>query len=154
MWLFALPAFAAELAGRVVGIVDGDTITLVDAGRQQHKIRLAGIDAPEAHQAFGQKSKTNLAALTFNREVAADCTKADKYRRLICKVRVDGIDINLEQVKAGMAWHYARYAREQSIQDREDYKAAEFNAKIKRLGLWADKNPIPPWTWRQGSQPE
>lgn len=147
--LLALPASSAELIGRIVGITDGDTLTLLDAARQQHKIRLAGIDAPESHQPFGQRSKTNLSALAFNKEVIADCTKVDKYKRLICKVAVNGIDINLEQVKAGMAWHYKQYAREQTLRDREDYEVAEFNAKIRRFGLWADKNPEPPWEWRK-----
>jgi endonuclease YncB( thermonuclease family) len=141
-------ASSATPEGHVVGVADGDTITLLDAAKQQHKIRLSGIDAPESHQAFGQKSKANLSALVFNRLVVAQCTKTDKYRREICKVLVGGVDINLEQVKAGMAWWYRHYANEQSRQDQETYEAAEFNAKIRRLGLWADKNPTPPWEWR------
>lgn len=145
-------AGAATIEGRVVGISDGDTITILDAGNRQHKIRLSGIDAPESHQAFGQKSKANLSALVFNRQVIAECTKTDKYRREICKVLVGDIDANLEQVKAGMAWWYRHYANEQPRQDQEAYEAAEFNAKIRRLGLWADKNPTPPWDWRHGNR--
>lgn len=147
--LLSVPASSTELQGRVVGIADGDTLTLLDASRQQHKIRLAAIDAPEAHQPFGQKAKMNLSSLAFNKEVIATCTKADRYGRMICKVAINGVDINLEQVKAGMAWHYTLYAREQSPQDREDYEVAEFNAKIRRFGLWNDKNPVPPWEWRK-----
>ena len=133
----------------VVGISDGDTLTVLDHNRQQHRIRLKGIDAPESHQPFGQRSKTSLAAWVFNKEVIAECGKLDKYRRAICKIIVDGWDVNLEQVKAGMAWWYRDYAKEQSPQDQEDYEIAEFNAKIRRLGLWADKNPVPPWEWRK-----
>lgn len=143
---------AATIEGRVVGISDGDTITILDAGNRQHKIRLSGIDAPESHQAFGQKSKANLSALVFNRQVVAQCTKTDKYRREICKVMVGGTDANLEQLKAGMAWWYRHYASEQPRQDQEAYEAAEFNAMIRRLGLWADKNPAPPWDWRHGNR--
>jgi endonuclease YncB( thermonuclease family) len=150
--LVAGVACAATLEGHVVGISDGDTITLLDAAKQQHKIRLSGIDAPESHQAFGQKSKASLSALVFNRQVVAQCSKIDKYRREICKILVNGVDINLEQVKAGMAWWYRHYANEQSRQDQETYEAAEFNAKIRRLGLWADKNPTPPWDWRHGNR--
>lgn len=147
------PVRAADsLKGRVVGISDGDTITVLDAGNRQYKIRLAGIDAPESHQAFGQKSKANLSALVFNRQVVAQCTKTDKYRREICKVLVDDIDANLEQVRAGMAWWYRHYAKEQSRQDQEAYEAAEFNAKIRRTGLWADKNPMPPWDFRKSGK--
>ncbi len=145
-------ANAAPLEGRVVGISDGDTITLLDAAKQQHKIRLSGIDAPESGQAFGQKSKANLSALVFNRQVIAQCSKTDKYRREVCKILVGGIDANLEQVKACQAWWYRHYASEQPSRDREEYEAAEFNAKIRRLGLWADKNPVPPWDWRQGNR--
>lgn len=147
------PVRAADsLKGRVVGVSDGDTITVLDAGNRQYKIRLAGIDAPESHQAFGQKSKANLSALVFNRQVVAQCTKTDKYRREICKVLVDDIDANLEQVRTGMAWWYRHYAKEQSRQDQEAYEAAEFNAKIRRTGLWADKNPMPPWDFRKSGK--
>jgi endonuclease YncB( thermonuclease family) len=147
--LWASVAQAELLKGIVVGISDGDTITLLDHNRQQHKIRLSGIDAPESRQAFGQKSKAHLSGLIFNREVSAECGKTDKYRREVCNIRVDGVDVNLEQVNAGMAWWYRQYAKEQSSQDREDYEVAENFAKMRRLGLWADKNPEPPWEWRR-----
>jgi endonuclease YncB( thermonuclease family) len=140
-----LTVFAADLQGRIVGVADGDTVTLLDSSNQQHKIRLKGIDAPESHQAFGQKSKSNLSALVFNREVVAECGKQDKYRRDVCVIKVDGKDANEAQVAAGMAWWYRDYAREQTTQQRTEYEAAEFNAKIRRLGLWADTNPVPPW---------
>lgn len=133
----------------MVGIADGDTVTLLDHNRLQHKIRLMGIDAPESHQAFGQKSKSKLSAVVFNRDVIAECGKLDKYQRQVCKIKVNGTDANLEQVKTGMAWWYRQYAGEQSPMDREDYEVAEFNAKARRLGLWADTNPIPPWDWRK-----
>lgn len=144
-----MPAHADQIKGIVVGISDGDTITILDHNKQQHKIRLKGIDAPESHQPFGQKSKSNLSAMAFNRDVIAECGKQDKYKRRICKIIVNGQDINLEQVKAGMAWWYRHYAKEQSSQDREDYEVAEFNAKVRRLGLWSDTNPVPPWEWRR-----
>ena len=133
----------------MVGITDGDTVTVLDRDKQRHKIRLSGIDAPESHQAFGQKSKTNLSAMVFNREVIAQCGKQDKYHREVCKIIADGRDINLEQIMAGMAWWYRKYAKEQSPKDREDYEVAEFNAKARRLGLWNDTNPVPPWEWRK-----
>lgn len=145
---FTHAAQAELVEGRVVKIADGDTVTILDSQRQQHKIRLAGIDAPEAHQDFGQKSKTHLATLVFDRQVAAECGKVDRYQRQVCKILVNGVDANLEQIKAGMAWWYQKYAKEQSPKDREDYEIAELNAKIRRLGLWADKNPVPPWQWR------
>ncbi len=87
--------------------------------------------------------------MVFNRQVTAECSKADKYRRLICKILVDGVDVNLGQVKAGMAWHYKHYANEQTPADREAYAAVELDAREKHLGLWADQNPMPPWKWRR-----
>jgi endonuclease YncB( thermonuclease family) len=149
MLLPTFPVHAEQLAGLVVSIANGDTITLRDGNRQQHKIHLAGIAAPDVLQSFGQKSKAHLATLVFNREAVAECGMFDQSRRLICQVRINDVDVSLEQVKAGMAWHYTQYAKEQAPQDREDYEVAEFNAKLRRLGLWADKNPLPPWQWRK-----
>jgi len=139
---------AETLTGRIVGVNDGDTLTLLDAEHVPHKIRVAGIDAPEKKQDFGEKSKSHLSALTFNRLAQADCRKIDRYRRQICVVYVDGLDVGLEQIKGGMAWWYQQYAREQTKQERIDYEHAEFLAKLHRTGLWNSKNPTPPWEWR------
>jgi endonuclease YncB( thermonuclease family) len=141
-------ARAAEITGRVVGVSDGDTITLLDASRQQHKIRLSGIDAPEKAQPYGQRSKEHLSRLIFNRQVSAECGKTDKYRRQVCKVSLDGADINLEQIGAGMGWWYRQYAREQAEADRTTYEKAEQDAQQARRGLWRDHDPIAPWEWR------
>lgn len=139
---------ADAIEGRVIGVTDGDTITVLDAQRQQHKIRLAGIDAPEKAQPFGQASKKHLSDLVFNRDVILDCGKTDRYRRKICVVMIDGQDANLTQVKAGMAWWYIRYQREQTAQQRVDYEAAEATAKARKEGLWRDVGAMPPWEWR------
>ncbi|HYX30491.1 MAG TPA: thermonuclease family protein [Pyrinomonadaceae bacterium] len=142
------------LTGRVVRIADGDTITLLDAANTQHRIRLQGIDAPESRQAFGVQSKQNLSILIFDKNVTATCDKTDQYGRLVCKIVVDGKDINLEQVKAGMAWHYKEYENEQSPEDRELYGRAEDEARNARRGLWADANPIEPGEFRREEQRE
>lgn len=141
-------ALADTLTGRVVAIADGDTLTILDQENRQHKIRLAGIDAPEKSQDFGQKSKSNLSTLAYNQQATADCRKQDRYRREVCVVSVAGKEVGLEQVTAGMAWWYRQYAREQTPEERTAYERAEFNAKIHRLGLWGSKNAIPPWDWR------
>jgi endonuclease YncB( thermonuclease family) len=141
-------AWAYDVQGKVVGVSDGDTITVLDSTKTQHKIRLAGIDAPEKKQPFGQASKKNLSALVFNRDVTLDCGKSDKYRRELCVVMVDGQDANLAQVKAGMAWWYRKYQKEQTARQRVSYEAAESTAKIGRVGLWSDADPVPPWEWR------
>ncbi len=143
-------AWAYEVQGKVVGIADGDTITVLDAQHQQHKTRLAGIDAPEKKQPFGQASKKHLSDLVFDRDVTLDCGKTDRYKREVCVVLVDGQDANLAQVKAGMAWWYRNYAKEQAAAQRSAYEAAEATARAGRVGLWQDSDPVPPWEWRHG----
>ena len=96
-------AGAQTIEGKVVGISDGDTLTVLDAGRKQHKIRLSGIDAPEKAQPFGQRSKENLSQLVFGKHVVVDFGKTERYGRTAGKVVVDGVDANLEQVRAGLA---------------------------------------------------
>jgi endonuclease YncB( thermonuclease family) len=140
--------------GRIVRIADGDTITLLDSTNAQHRIRLQGIDAPESHQDFGTQSKKNLSDIVFEKQVTAICDKTDQYGRQVCKIVFDGKDINLEQVKAGMAWHYKDYEREQSPADREIYARAEDEARNARRGLWIDANPIEPSEFRREAKRE
>lgn len=132
-----------------MGIADGDTVTVLDASNTQVKIRLMGIDAPEKKQAFGRKSKESLSALVFNKQVTVEFSKKDKYGRTVGKIVVDGVDANLEQVKAGMAWHYKKYQNEQSEDDRSNYAIAEEQARVEKRGLWVDTDPTPPWVWRK-----
>jgi endonuclease YncB( thermonuclease family) len=146
--LLSTPAIAETIIGRVVGVADGDTVTILDQSHQQHKIRLMGIDAPEKAQPFGQKSKQSLSNLVFDREVSAECGKTDRYKRSICKIWVSGADANLAQVMAGMAWWYRAYSKEQSTEDRRNYEHSEDDARRLETGLWSDKTPIPPWEWR------
>lgn len=143
-------AYADTLRGRIVGVSDGDTVTLLDAARQQHKIRLAGIDAPEKSQAFGQRAKERLSDLVFGQPVTVEGRKTDRYGRLVGKVIVSGTDANLMQLRAGMAWHYKQYEKEQTPADRQLYAQTERAAQDQRLGLWRDANPQPPWDFRHG----
>jgi len=146
--LFAFAINAETITGQVVGVADGDTITVLDADKVQHKIRLAGIDAPEKKQAFGNRSKESLSDLVFDKTVNVETDKRDRYRREIGKVLVNGWDVNLVQVERGMAWFYRQYQREQSPNDRRLYEAAEDAAKAGRRGLWRDTDPVPPWEFR------
>jgi endonuclease YncB( thermonuclease family) len=140
---------ADTLAGRVVGIADGDTLTLLDATNTQHKIRLAGIDSPEKGQAFGQVCKQSLSDLAYDHVVEVESSKLDRYGRVIGKVLVNGEDANLEQVRRGCGWHYKKYQNEQSLDDRLIYSKAEDSARLSKVGLWADTEPVPPWDWRK-----
>lgn len=84
----------------------------------------------------------------FAREVVLDCGKVDRYQRQVCVVMVEDKDANLAQVEAGMAWWYRKYSRGQPPQQWADHEAAEMQAKVGRIGLWADAEPMPPWEWR------
>lgn len=145
---FGVPAHADTLTGRVVAIADGDTITVLDTARTQHKIRLAGIDAPEKGQPFGQVCKQSLSDMAYDRTVTVDWYKLDRFGRVIGKVLVDGRDVNLEQVKKGCAWHYKKYQNEQSPEDQASYSQAEDAAKSAKVGLWVEGGAMPPWEWR------
>lgn len=141
--------FAALLQGRVIGVSDGDTVTVLDGSNTQFKIRLAGIDAPEKKQSFGQVSKQSLSELVYNKSVQVDWSKKDRYRRLVGKVLVNGLDANLEQVKRGLAWHYSKYKKEQVFEDRLMYLHAQRDATDTKIGLWVEPNPVAPWIWRR-----
>ncbi len=145
----SLAAFADTLTGKVVKITDGDTLYVLDANYEQHKIRLAGIDAPERKQAYGLASRKHLLSIVAGKQVTVEYQKRDRYRRIIGKVLVDGIDVCLEQVKAGLAWHYKKYQHEQSPEDQRLYADAEHKARNERLGLWRENNPNPPWEYRR-----
>lgn len=148
--LLGLSCHAGTIEGRVVAIADGDTITVLDADRVQHRIRLGGIDAPEKRQAFGTRSKQSLSDIVFNKAVTVETGKTDRYGREIGKILVDGMDANLQQVRRGFAWHYKAYEREQSLSDRQLYDFAQSEAKAARRGLWLDAEPVAPWDWRKG----
>lgn len=154
LFALALPlsAIAAEWQGTVVGVADGDTLTLLDSSKTQHRIRLDGIDAPERTQPYGQRARQSLAALAHGRAARADCPKIDRYGRAVCRVIVDGVDLGLEQIRRGYAWHYVKYAPEQSRSDRERYARAESDARLAHAGLWSFSDPVPPWDYRRSAR--
>jgi endonuclease YncB( thermonuclease family) len=141
---------AQTITGKVVSVADGDTITVLDSERTQHKIRLAGIDAPERKQPFGQRAREHLSSMVAGRVVSVPAEKQDRYGRTVGVVLVEGRDANLAMITAGLAWHYKKYEQEQSPSDRQLYAEAEVKAKSARLGLWSDAPPIAPWDWRAG----
>ena len=142
-------AQAETLLGKVIHVQDGDSITVLDETRTQHKIRLSGIDAPERRQAFGNVSKESLAEQVAGQSVAVEWDKVDRYGRKVGKVLLAGLDSNLVQIKRGLAWHYKKYELEQSPADRQSYAAAEAEARAAKLGLWRDAEPTPPWEFRR-----
>jgi endonuclease YncB( thermonuclease family) len=133
----------------VVGIADGDTITVLDDSKTQHRVRLAGIDAPEKGQAFGNVSRQHLADLVAGQRVTVERHKRDRFGRIVGKVQRGGLDVCLEQVRAGMAWHFKKYAAEQSPEDRRTYAEVEEQARANKAGLWGDARAVPPWEFRR-----
>jgi endonuclease YncB( thermonuclease family) len=140
---------AKTLEGLVVGVADGDTITVLDQQKNTYKIRLQGIDAPEKKQAFGEKSKQSLHDLVHSKQVRIEYDKEDKYGRIVGKVTIGDLDICLQQLSLGLAWHYKKYQNEQSVSDRAVYIDTELKSKSLKLGLWADNAPMPPWEFRK-----
>ncbi len=147
------PIHTCKLRGKVVKVVDSDTVILLK-NKQQYTIRLSGIDAPERNQPFGTVSKRYLAHKIAGKTVCVDGEKRDKYNRLIGKLHLNNKDINLQLIKAGFAWHYKHFSTEQSASDRVLYAKADAKARKKRIGLWAEPTYIAPWDWRRGVRPQ
>lgn len=143
LFLNAFSAWAQVLGGRVVAVRDGDTIELLDAGRELHVIRLAHIDTPERSQPFGNRAKQFTAALVGGKTVKVEVTDRDRYGRLVGVVYLEGTNVNLRIVENGYAWWYRQYSREVT------YGRSELDAFERRSGLWADPRPVPPWEWRR-----
>lgn len=138
---------AADWKGVVVGVSDGNTATVLTTDKNQVKIRLIEIDAPEKKQAFGNQSKKSLSDICFKKPVVAVEKGKDKYRRSLVRLYCDGVDANAEQVRRGMAWAFQKYLTDRSIDDLEK------EARSKKVGLWSDPNPIAPWDFRHPKTP-
>ena len=155
--LLAIPSIAAQsIVGKVIKVADGDTVTILDDRRLQHRVRLAGIDAPEKGQPSGKASRTRLGELVAGKEVRVEFDKYDRYGRIVGEVWVTPpdcptcgktLDAGLAQITSGMAWWFRRYAHEQSEEDRGRCEFAEKEARAKRAGLWQDKGAVPPWEY-------
>jgi endonuclease YncB( thermonuclease family) len=138
---------AADWKGVVVGVSDGDTATVLTTDKNQVKVRLIEIDAPEKNQAFGNQSKKSLSEICYKKPVIAVEKSKDKYGRSLVRLFCDGVDANAEQVRRGMAWAFTKYLTDPTIANLE--KAA----RIKRTGLWGDPNPLSPWEFRHPAVP-
>lgn len=143
-----LVAQTQVLRGRVVAVADGDTITVLDASRVQHHVRLNGIDAPETAQPFAARSKQNLSELVFGKDVSVVWSKRDRYERLVGTVLAGTTSANLAQLMSGFAWYYRDYAGDVAAENRPLYEAAEAEARAARIGLWSDSAPQAPWLVR------
>jgi endonuclease YncB( thermonuclease family) len=142
----------AIVSARIVGITDGDTVKALVAGNELLRVRLSWIHAPEKSRAFGQRSKQHLSDLVFGREVQLHAHGLDRYGRTLAVIMLGGADINLEQVKSGMAWCYTRYLSEASSDIQTSYQQAEAEARGERRGLWSDSEPVEPWLFRRAAK--
>ncbi len=138
-------AWAGTWSGRVVGVHDGDTLTILRHG-QGFKVRLNAIDAPELGQPYARQSRQALSALCYGRYARVDSLGEDKYGRTLGQVMCGGKDVNAEQLRNGYAWHYRTYDDDPDLQRLED------NARQQRRGLWASAQPQPPWEYRHGAR--
>ena len=131
---------------RVVRIADGDTFTGLDAENRQVNIRLHGVDAPKAKQAFGNVSKKALSDLIAGKTVSIEEVDRDRYGRVVANVRIGGKLVNAEMVRSGLAWRYVPF------DSRNEFGPLETDARRQRRGLWADAAPVAPWEWRKGEK--
>ena len=143
------PRGAQPVLGRAARVYDGDSFALLAADGRRLQIRLSGIDAPEKGQPFSDRSRRHLAELLAQHELVVTPIKKDVYGRLVANVSVGDRDVGLAQLRAGLAWHFIRYAHDQTPQQREAYARAESEAREARIGLWMDSRPLEPWRFRE-----
>jgi endonuclease YncB( thermonuclease family) len=141
---FSVLAHGETINGLVVGISDGDTLTILDASNTQFRIRLAAIDAPEKAQPFGQRAKQKLSEICYDKSASINVISMDRYGRTVGDIDCAGINANEAMVESGLAWVYRKYDK-----GYEHLYAIEEEARNARRGLWTDSNPIAPWEWRK-----
>lgn len=140
--LFSCTVLAADIRGKVIRVLDGDTIEVLQE-RQPVRVRLLNIDAPEKKQPFGRWSTNQLKALLAGQSVTVSYTQTDRYGRVLGRVvTANGTEANRQQVLKGAAWVYDRYNTDNSL------PALQREAQTQKRGLWADNQPVPPWEWR------
>jgi micrococcal nuclease len=136
-----------DWSGVVVGVTDGDTITVLHEGRGE-KIRLYGIDTPEKGQAFGKKAKQFTSQMVYGKTVEVQPKDTDRYGRTVALINVGGQSLNEALIKDGLAWVYRKYCKETFC---EDWLNFEIVARYGKIGLWSEPSPIPPWEFRHGN---
>ena len=157
----ALGTQAETFTAKVIVVMDGDTVMVLREGGsgtagslpasplrglrggQKIKIRLANIDAPEKAQPFGKQARDSLLEMVGKKQVQIDSQAVDQYGRVVALISVDGLNVNEEQVKRGMAWDYSHYHSDKT------YVELQRSARQEQRGLWAQANPQTPWQWRE-----
>jgi endonuclease YncB( thermonuclease family) len=160
--LVCAPAWAEDWQAQVVAVIKGDTLVLSLPSKAQHTVRLSAVEAPELDQAHGNAARQRLQGLALNKTVRVQWTKRDAFGRVLGKVFAEpspcptpcdkSLDLGLSQLEAGLAWWSPTERREQTLLDQGYYEYAQFDARSRRIGLWIDPEPVPPWEWRKKSQ--
>jgi len=144
--LLAARAGAESFSGKVVGVTDGDTISVMRDG-EAVKVRLSGIDCPEKKQAYGERAKQFASDLAFGKTVSVSYSKKDRYGRILGEVLLpSGKVLNEELVRAGYAWHYTQYSKDRTLAELEE------EARKARRGLWQERDPVAPWEFRKAKR--
>ena len=136
-------ATSEQIVGRVVRVIDGDTVSVLDKNNTQHRIRLAQIDAPETKQAYSNVAKEALSSLVANREVTVKVDGIDRYQRVLGELFIADQNVNLYLVRNGLAWAYTAYVTD------DNYVVAQRLAQKEQRGLWADPHAVAPWEFRR-----
>lgn len=130
------------LHGKVIKVTDGDTLIIL-VNQKPHKVRLLSIDAPERSQAYGKTSRIALGSFLKGKKVSVLVNGKDRYKRVLGTVFADDKNVNEWMLRNGWAWHYKKYCKSEFLSQ------LEVQAKSKKLGLWRDKDPAPPWVFRR-----
>jgi micrococcal nuclease len=142
--LVATFSASADISGRIVRVLDEDTIEILETGNRLTRVRLAGIDAPEKNQPFGQRSRKELTSMVAQRPVTITGSETDRYARLLGTVWLGMTDVNAEQISKGLAWAYRYHGKP----IRPDYAVLEAEARRQSTGLWSAPGQTEPWRWR------
>ena len=145
IYFLVLPCPSWAWSGKVIGVADGDTITVL-RDKQPQKIRLYGIDCPEKRQPFGKRAKQFTSELVFGKIVEIEPIATDRYGRTVAFVRVEDINVNEELIKEGLGWVYMRYCK---LPLCIEWQRLELAARIQKRGLWGHTGEIPPWEYRR-----
>jgi endonuclease YncB( thermonuclease family) len=143
--IFSLPSPIWAWNGKVVGVADADTITVLHNG-QPENIRLWGIDCLEKNQDFGTKAKHITAIMVFAKMVEVDPITTDRYRRTVAFVKVGDTMVNEELIRQGLARVFTRYCDRATC---ERWERLEAEAREARRGWWSIPNAVPPWEFRR-----
>jgi len=146
--LLLIPSLSFAWQGKVVGVSDGDTMTVMHDGRGE-KIRFYGVDCPESHQDFGQKAKKFTSSMVFGKVVDVEPVVTDRYGRTVGLVKIDGKYLSEEIIRAGLGWVYTKYCDKPFC---SGWKKLEAQARQNKSGLWTMPNPVPPWEFRRGKK--